>query len=1175
MDNHASDMMLDSDFDEKPQEEVENVHVITPNDADSVMDDQDVAAEIVLPSAADHEAMRDRFLPLIADQDTEDETIFTWDITDWRHLPPKVHSPIFRCAGSPWRILFFPAGNQASDSVSFYLEQAHGENEKAPEDWHACAQFMLVLQNTGDPSIYLHHEACHRFTVEEGDWGFTRFAEKTRIFSLKSGIGDRPLVENDCATMTAYVRILKDPTGVLWHNFVNYDSKKETGMVGLRNQGATCYLNSLLQSLYLTNAFRQAVYQIPTETEQAGGNASSAYALQRLFYRLQSEPIAVSTQELTHSFGWESRQIFEQQDVQELSRILMERLEERMKGTDAENALAQMFVGKMKTYLKCIHVNYESSRIEDFWDLQLNVSGCKSVEDSFRDYIQVETLEGDNKYAAEGYGLQDAKKGVIFESFPNVLHLQLKRFEYDFQRDAMMKVNDRYEFPEILDLEPYLDEAADKSEPYTYHLHGVLVHSGDLNAGHYYAYLKPQKNGEFYRFDDDRVTRARKREAIDENFGGDYATASNGQQTKAQNPYTRQWSTKRSNNAYMLVYIRESRLDQILLPESQIHPPSHLPVRLAEERALAEKRRKERDEAHLYMNVMVATEANFRAYEGLDFIPWSAASSEDNPAAPKILRLLKAMTVGDFTRLLAEQLGLEQDLIRPWCIVNRQNSTARPDNPLVQSDMTLSEAADKFSTRNGGFRVFVEETSRGEGGQPIWPNQDALVSSQPSANDHASKFIIIFLKHFDVDKQRLRGAGHVYMHPHDKVADVAPHILKIMGWEAGVQLELYEEIKHNHIERKKPKSTLVASEIQDGDIICFQRHLSEAEAAMIKQTNPTACLDAPAQYDFLVNQIDIKFCPRFPSAAINELREEGSERFSLTLSRKDTYEALAHKVAEHLSTISKAPISPTHLRFSTVGNAGKPRAPIRPQHSGTLSTMIYGQGGYGGYYTPNPFAENLLYEILEMSLADYEQRRLVRVFWLSEGITKEEEQEMLVHKQGRFTDVLQALQKKIELPDDALEQIRFYLVHYNKVHQVLPITQSLADLNDFVTICAERVPEEEQTLDPEKGDKLAHCFHFEKEPNKTHGVPFVFLLKGGEIFKETKERLSKRTGLKGKNLEKIRFAIVSSNSSYAKPQWIEDDDILADKLGVNEHLGLEHPNRNRQPWMKHESLNIR
>lgn len=52
----------------------------------------------------------------------------------------------------------------------------------------------------------------------------------------------------------------------------------------------------------------------------------------------------------------------------------------------------------------------------------------------------METLEGDNKYMAEGHGLQDAKKGVIFESFPPVLNLQLKRFDYDFMQDAMVKV---------------------------------------------------------------------------------------------------------------------------------------------------------------------------------------------------------------------------------------------------------------------------------------------------------------------------------------------------------------------------------------------------------------------------------------------------------------------------------------------------------------------------------------------------------------------------------------------------------------------------------------------------------------------------------------------------------------------------------------------------------------
>ena len=36
--------------------------------------------------------------------------------------------------------------------------------------------------------------------------------------------------------------------------------------------------------------------------------------------------------------------------------------------------------------------------------------------------------------------MQDAKKGMVFDSFPPVLQIQLRRFEYDFVRDVMVKV---------------------------------------------------------------------------------------------------------------------------------------------------------------------------------------------------------------------------------------------------------------------------------------------------------------------------------------------------------------------------------------------------------------------------------------------------------------------------------------------------------------------------------------------------------------------------------------------------------------------------------------------------------------------------------------------------------------------------------------------------------------
>lgn len=68
-------------------------------------------------------------------------------------------------------------------------------------------------------------EAQHRFTNEEQDWGFTRFVELRKLF----GPADsrvKPIIENDETVITAYVRVLKDETGVLWHNFIKSVSRK-------------------------------------------------------------------------------------------------------------------------------------------------------------------------------------------------------------------------------------------------------------------------------------------------------------------------------------------------------------------------------------------------------------------------------------------------------------------------------------------------------------------------------------------------------------------------------------------------------------------------------------------------------------------------------------------------------------------------------------------------------------------------------------------------------------------------------------------------------------------------------------------------------------------------------------------------------------------------------------
>ncbi|KAL5464951.1 hypothetical protein PMIN06_000904 [Paraphaeosphaeria minitans] len=1134
MDQIGSDMVVEPDFDEK-----HDVAIIAA-DSDDTMDEADADADEE-PRADEFDAFLKKHMPELVDQDTEAETYCTWGIKDWRSLTRREHGPAFDCGGSPWRILFFPFGNNV-DFASFYLEQGFDEN-KVPEDWYACVQFMLVLWNPNDPSMYITHTATHRFTADEGDWGFTRFAELRRLFSASWDERGRPMVEDNMANVTAYVRVLKDPTGVLWHNFINYDSKKETGMVGLKNQGATCYLNSLLQSLFFTNAFRQAVYQIPTEKEE--NRTDSAFALQRLFYLLQTSNNAVATTDLTHSFGWDSKQIFEQQDVQELSRVLMDKLDEKMKGTEAQGALERMFVGKMKTYISCINVAYESSRIEEFWDIQLNVSGNKNLDDSFKDYIQVETMDGDNKYHAEGHGLQDAKKGVIFESFPQVLHLQLKRFEYDVQRDAMMKVNDRYEFPDVWDASPYLSETADRSEPWVYHLHGVLVHSGDLNAGHYYAFLKPEKEGHFYKFDDDRVTRATDREALEENFGGDY-TQANGN-VGQRNPYTRTWSAKRSMSAYMLVYIRESRLDKMLLPGIEVKAPQHLADRVAEEKAAFERRRKEREEAHLYMEVAVASEREFRLFQGFDIVPWKAETESD--ANPKVYRVLKATTVLEFMNTVAEELGTEADMLRPWSMVNRQNGTTRPDVTISFLEMSMDLACQKYGTKTAPMRLWIEKAEERDGdGKPVFGGE--FIDAK---NLQGSKSLMLFLKHFDAKTQSLFGIGNVYASSLDKVVDLGPQICKAMGWPASTQFHLSEEIKQNMIEAMKPKMTLAQSEIQDGDIITVQKTLPDKEMTQITASGGYA--NAKDFYDYLLNRIQVEFAPRLGDSTQLPV-------FTLTLSKKMTYEQFSSKVAEHLK------IEPTHARFTTVNAAGKPKQAIKFSQQGTLNSILFpGPYTYGGNTVVR--SDQLFYEVLDMSLKELEQRKALNITWLPEGLTKEEQHQLMIPRNASISDVLEALQKKANISDEIMEKVHVFEAHNNKFYKSLAADFQVMGIGEYLQLYAAAFPDDESS-------KKITAFHYDKDVSKVHGIPFQFSLKEGEPFSDTKQRLSDFTKIKGKQFDKIKLTLVS-RASYSRPEPIDDDDILWDLIGSRDDIaiGLDHANKTRSFWGKSDSIFIR
>ncbi|KAG8902957.1 hypothetical protein FRB99_003895 [Tulasnella sp. 403] len=840
-----------------------------------------------------------------------------------------------------------------------------------------------------------------------------------------------------------------------WHAcaqfaLVIYDSKAETGFVGLKNQGATCYMNSLLQSLYCTNAFRKAVYQIPTEEDTP--SESVALALQRVFYSLQTSDTAVGTTELTRSFGWKSLDSFLQHDVQEFNRVLQEKLEAKMKGTAADGAITKLFVGKMKSYIKCVNVDFESSRSEDFYDIQLNVKGMKNLIESFKDYVAVETLEGDNKYHAEGLGLQDAKKGVIFESFPDVLHLQLKRFEYDVQKDAMVKINDRHEFPYEIDLEPFLDENADRSQSHVYKLHGVLVHSGDLHGGHYFALIKPDPKTRWLKFDDDRVTPVTDKEVLEENYGGE-GVPINGMMPVAQRNQVR--ASKRMTNAYMLVYIRESALDTVLHPFTELDTPPHLRKRLEDERIQQEAKKREREEQHLYLTAKVISDKSFQEHQGFDL-----ATFEDKnwpPSELSTFRVLKLEPYLTFKGRVAKHFNIPEQHIRLWVLVNRQNKT----------------------------------------------------------------------------KQTLTGVSKVYVLRTSKVGDLAGVICEKMRWAPQTPIKLYEEIKPSMIELMKPKSTFTQSEIQDGDIICFQSEITDKEIAEFEQQglSPT-----PVQfYDFLQNRVLIYFKPRD--------EERDKEEFDLVLSKKMNYETLAQKVGEKLKH------EPIKLRFTSSTTQGMPKAPLKRALNQSVWDIIQ-----PSYLNAQPSI--LYYERLDVSIIELETKRSLKVIWTGVHNREEGAFPFLLPKTNTIHDLQDHVLKQVTLSQGTTGKIRLFEITKDGRHQSgFNGTEMLGNIPEG-EIYAEEIPREEYECRGE--DKLINCFHYSREPSRTHGVPFRFVAKPNEKFSDTKKRIQERIGVTDKEIAKYRFALIQS-AGFKQPTYLEDEDVVYDhKFATDDVLGLDH-----------------
>ncbi len=139
-------------------------------------------------------------------------------------------------------------------------------------------------------------------------------------------------------------------------------------------------------------------------------------------------------------------------------------------------------------------------------------------------------------------------------------------------------------------------------------MYSVLVHNGDVHGGHYYAYVRPTTKMQWLKFDDERVTKARKKEVFENTFGGEtqrVITGYMGKKMVTSYPKTANACIQPNpvhfcfcsippsslcidyldTMADMLLYIRDSDREQVLVPVEQAEIPSHLEERFEQEEA--------------------------------------------------------------------------------------------------------------------------------------------------------------------------------------------------------------------------------------------------------------------------------------------------------------------------------------------------------------------------------------------------------------------------------------------------------------------------------------------------------------------------------------------------------------------------------------------------------------
>ena len=327
------------------------------------------------------------------------------------------------------------------------------------------------------------------------------------------------------------------------------ENNRLTPYVGLKNLGCTCYMNSLLQIFFNYIPFRESLLKCKCKGEKK----NSLYQIKKVFYSLKYLQVNYYTpSDFPKNYDDEELNTHQQMDIDEFFGNILDKIENRLKGTNNENLVKYFFQGRQNDTLTfqegCTH---HRTNTNNFYSIQLQIQDKKNIYESLDMLTEGELMNGDNKIFCPKCNKKIAAvKSQNFKTLPRMLIFVLKRFEFNYNTMKKVKINDYYEFPFELDMTKYISEPKKDTELNKYTLKSVVVHMGNCEGGHYYAFIK--NDGEqWYEFNDTQVIPSNIEALKEEAFGGEETFNNNGYKHK----------TEKNKSAYLLFYEKKIQTD--------------------------------------------------------------------------------------------------------------------------------------------------------------------------------------------------------------------------------------------------------------------------------------------------------------------------------------------------------------------------------------------------------------------------------------------------------------------------------------------------------------------------------------------------------------------------------------------------------------------------------------